>query len=274
MSKEKSVSILGCGWLGLPLARSLMATGHRVKGSTRSKERIAELEASGVEAFQVLADPDAPLLPEAFFQGEILLIDIPPGRKDPGGPERYPEKIRSILDQARKGSVERVLFTSSTSVHPENGRTVSEEDPPSEKGNGPFLHRAEELVKESFPRTSSIVRFGGLIGPGRHPVRYLSGKKSSRNGEAPVNMIHQKDAVAILQRILQEEHWGSVFDACAPEHPTRRDFYQRAAERAGLPGPTFDEEAPLSYKIVEPKRLEENLGYRFHYPDPLEMPVE
>ncbi|MEZ7854793.1 MAG: SDR family NAD(P)-dependent oxidoreductase, partial [Cyclobacteriaceae bacterium] len=31
------ISILGCGWLGLPLARQLVQQGHQIKGSTTSQ---------------------------------------------------------------------------------------------------------------------------------------------------------------------------------------------------------------------------------------------
>lgn len=33
-----TVSILGCGWLGLPLAEQLLAEGYSVKGSTTRAE--------------------------------------------------------------------------------------------------------------------------------------------------------------------------------------------------------------------------------------------
>jgi hypothetical protein len=49
------VLVVGCGCRGLSLARTLSAE-HAVRGTTRSPERIAELEAAGVEG--ALADPD------------------------------------------------------------------------------------------------------------------------------------------------------------------------------------------------------------------------
>ncbi len=145
---------------------------------------------------------------------------------------------------------------------------------PSEKGNGPVLWEAEEAVREAYSDAATIVRFGGLIGPDRHPVRYLSGRQSSRSGDAAVNMIHQADAVGILQCIIEKGLWGDRFNACAPEHPTREAFYVRAAEVLGIPSLSFDPKASLSYKIVDPSHLIERSGYRFRYPDPLEMPVE
>jgi threonine dehydrogenase-like Zn-dependent dehydrogenase len=49
------VLIVGCGCRGLALGRSLSAE-HAIRGTTRFRERLAELEAVGVEG--VVADPD------------------------------------------------------------------------------------------------------------------------------------------------------------------------------------------------------------------------
>lgn len=48
--------IVACGCRGLELARGLKAQGHGVRGTTRDPQRLAVLEAAGVEP--VLADPD------------------------------------------------------------------------------------------------------------------------------------------------------------------------------------------------------------------------
>jgi nucleoside-diphosphate-sugar epimerase len=48
------ILIAGCGCRGLALARALPE--HVVRGTTRSPERVAELEAGGIEG--VVADPD------------------------------------------------------------------------------------------------------------------------------------------------------------------------------------------------------------------------
>jgi putative NADH-flavin reductase len=50
------VLIIGCGCRGRMLARSLVARGHAVRGTTRDPGRLAEIEGAGVQAR--LADPD------------------------------------------------------------------------------------------------------------------------------------------------------------------------------------------------------------------------
>ncbi|WP_460879252.1 hypothetical protein [Pontibacter rugosus] len=60
------------------------------------------------------------------------------------------------------------------------------------------------------------------------------------NGDAPVNLIHLDDCVAILQRIVEQGKWGKVYHASADGHPLRRDFYHAAALALGLAPPEFD----------------------------------
>src|SRR5215208_1450942 len=49
------VLVVGCGCRGRSLAAALRADGHAVRGTTRSADRLAAIEASGVEG--VVADP-------------------------------------------------------------------------------------------------------------------------------------------------------------------------------------------------------------------------
>ncbi len=42
------VSICGCGWLGLPLAKQLVRDGYEVYGSNRDKNRAAQLTEAGI----------------------------------------------------------------------------------------------------------------------------------------------------------------------------------------------------------------------------------
>ena len=39
MSQNK-IGIIGCGWLGLPLAKELISNNHKVKGSTTTEEKL------------------------------------------------------------------------------------------------------------------------------------------------------------------------------------------------------------------------------------------
>ena len=55
-----SISILGCGWLGKPLAVSFLEDGFSVKGSTTSEEKIDILEDLEIDdCFEINEQPSS-----------------------------------------------------------------------------------------------------------------------------------------------------------------------------------------------------------------------
>ena len=85
----KSVSILGCGWLGKPMAVSLLREGFTVKGSTTSEIKIQELEALEIEAYLIDITEFEEF--DLFLSSDILLIAIT--SKDIDAYERLIEQI-------------------------------------------------------------------------------------------------------------------------------------------------------------------------------------
>ena len=81
-----NISILGCGWLGFPLAKRFLDAGHSVKGSTTSQEKLVNLQKEGIISYKINLLPEGVVgdLSAFLSDTEILIIDIPPGlRKDP-----------------------------------------------------------------------------------------------------------------------------------------------------------------------------------------------
>ena len=70
------VSILGCGWLGFPLAKQLVALGCQVSGSTTSAEKISILAEADIKPFLLsLPANKATVFPD-FFDLTAQLIQI------------------------------------------------------------------------------------------------------------------------------------------------------------------------------------------------------
>ena len=49
MIQKDKIGIIGCGWLGLPLAKLFLKNDFLVKGSTTSKEKIKNLKSHNIE---------------------------------------------------------------------------------------------------------------------------------------------------------------------------------------------------------------------------------
>ncbi len=117
------------------------------------------------------------------------------------------------------------------------------------------------LKNEHFQTT--VIRFGGLIGPGRHPVNYLANKTGIKNPKAPVNLIQQEDCIEIINQIIQKEAWGKTFNAAYPDHPTKEDYYTKTAKEKNLNTPDFDQNGVSKGKKISSINLKEVLGFEF-----------
>ncbi|HML94486.1 MAG TPA: SDR family oxidoreductase [Thermodesulfobacteriota bacterium] len=266
----KTVSILGCGWLGLPLGEYLLGKGYGVKGSTRTPGLLPELKAAGIEPYYISLDPGLTGGDgfERFFESEVLVINFPPERRE-DIVDFHTAQIKSLASRVEKSPVKNVIFVSSTSVYPELGREVFEdEEAPPEKASGKALVIAERLLLENPAFRTAVLRFGGLIGYDRKPGRFISGKRGLTGGDSPVNLIHRDDCILIIERIVERDTYGEIFNACADLHPKRKDYYTAQALKIGVPPPAFEGGGKPGFKIVKSDKLKTLLGYEFKYPDP------
>ena len=261
---DKSISVFGCGWLGLPMAVKLLANGWQVKGSTTTETKLTVLAKQGIEPYLVhLANITA--ADKNFFESEVLLINIPPGLRKQRGSD-YLAQMEQLLQVVALSPVKYVVFISSTSVYPELNKVISdvnEADPDN------VLYQSEQLFAECPQFKTTIIRFAGLIGPGRPPARFFAGRQNIPNGQAPVNLIHLDDCIGIVEAVLKQEKFDGVYHAAAPNHPAKQDFYTEAAKHAGLPLPGFVDEL-LEWKVIESGKIIEELGYNISPFSPLQ----
>ncbi|MBT1688721.1 SDR family oxidoreductase [Dawidia soli] len=261
-----TVSILGCGWFGIHFARTLVAEGHTVKGSTTSERKLPLLAEQGIEPFLIHIRPGALMVAPSFFRCDVLVITIPPrAGVTPAG--EYQAAVAQVAALAKQHQVPQVIFISSTAVFSDlNGHVQEDTVPSPESDSGKILLAVEHMLQAETDFTTTIVRFGGLVGPGRDPGRFFAGKKEVPNGHAPVNLIHQDDCTGLCRAILKAKAFGGIVHGCAPDHPTRQAFYRQASKRAGLEAPVFVEEL-TRWKIVEGAQSQSRLAYRYQVDD-------
>lgn len=264
-----TISILGCGWLGLPLGKFLISKGFSVKGSVTDTNKFEILSDAGIAPYRiVLNETVAIVVDQTFFDCDVLIISIPPRRTSHIG-RIFPAKIAQLIPFILESGLSNVLFISSTSVYPDKNQLAKEEDtlvPDKESGRALLL--AENLLNNLTDFQTTVLRFGGLIGADRNPARFLQ-KSTVPVPNSPVNLIHQDDCIGIISAIIEQDLWGETLNASSPEHPLKKDFYSRAAQISGLPEPLISEN-PEAYKIVDSSKLIRLLNYRFKYPSPID----
>lgn len=259
MPEIKTISILGCGWYGFALAQDLIKSGFKVKGSATSTDKADKFTQAGIEFFEVNFGPDSQSYAPKFFECDLLIISIPPKSKS-GEAMLFPAKVNRIKTTLELFKVKHVLFISSTGVYGDYNTEVTEDtDPNPQSDSGKSILAAENGLKNSSGFTATILRFAGLIGPGRNPARFFTGKKDIPNGKAPVNLIHLDTCIEVTKAIINQKAFGYTFNVCSPNHPSKTEFYTQAALKSGLETPEFLDELK-EWKIVSSKNLESVLG--------------
>jgi nucleoside-diphosphate-sugar epimerase len=274
--EREKISILGCGWLGLPLAKSLLLKGYEVKGSTTSESKLDVLKNAGILPFQIQLEAHQIIgsIEDFLKEIDVLIIDIPPGlRREISSLEEmtFVNKIRTLVPFIEKSGIKKVIFVSSTSVYGDGFPIVeiSEENKPNpDTESGKQLAIAETLLQSNLNFKTTVIRFGGLLGDDRHPAKFLAGKTNVENPDAPVNMIQREDCIGIIEKALDfarddNWEWNQTFNAVAPQHPTRKAYYQNKALIFNLPLPTFAEDSESKGKMISSKKVETILGYSF-----------
>ncbi|MBC9797962.1 SDR family oxidoreductase [Sinomicrobium weinanense] len=259
------IAILGCGWLGFPLAKALIKHGYQVHGSTTSPGKTEELASAGIRPFLVrLGEGGIEGNMKSFLKNmETVIVNIPPKLRGTT-PESFVKKTEHLIPVLENSGIRHVLFISSTAIYPDDNSTITEETlPRPETESGKQLLASETLLQSCPAFRTTILRFGGLIGPDRHPVHHLAGKKGLKNPDAPVNLIHLDDCIRIIPEIIRQQKWGKVYNAVFPSHPKRKVYYTEKAGELGLVPPQFVALSGSKGKIISPEKLRKELGYTF-----------
>jgi nucleoside-diphosphate-sugar epimerase len=257
------IGIMGGGWLGLAVAEKAMERNHSIKVSTTHKEKSTLLKKKGFDAAVVeVSEFDINGENDFFNDVKLLIISIPPGlRKNPN--RNYIAVIEQIINKIELTGIEKVIFTSSTSVYGNQAETITEESEllgTTEAARQIIAVEKKLLEHKQFE--SCILRLGGLVGPNRHPIFTLSGKKNIPNPLSPINFIHQQDAVSIILHIIENWQGNQAYNAVTPFHPTRINYYSEMAKIAALEAPAF-EKSGIVRGIVSANKVRKDLNFKF-----------
>ncbi|MDO6813956.1 uroporphyrinogen-III C-methyltransferase [Tenacibaculum soleae] len=265
---KKGISILGLGWLGLPLALQLQKSGYAINGSTSRLNNLKSLATYSFHTCRIKVEADTIIGDwESFIHDtSTLIINFPPKRIE-NIETIHPLQIKQIIKHTPKKT--KIIFVSSTSVYQNTNTLVSESlHCIPEKASGKALIEAEQLLQQHFGNNLTVLRLAGLIGPKRHPGRFLANKKQLKNPNVPVNLIHQKDVIRLIATIINKDCFGEIINGCADIHPKRKDFYENAAIKLNMPAPVFETNSKESYKIVDNSKSKSILNFTYQFSNP------
>jgi len=254
--------IVGCGDLGTEVGLRLTAAGHRVTGWRRM------LPAGGSPIDFVSADVTGPVqVPDDTTH---LVICLAPRRDGTDDYETtYLDGLRNVLAGLRTRP-ERAVLVSSTAVYGSLVGRVDEDTPiPDPSGRAAALLTAERMFRDAMGARGSVLRCGGIYGPGRtHLIdKVLSGTAVVPEGSAVTNRIHRDDAAAAVVHLLGHADAAPVYIGVDEEPAEMAEVLGFLAGRLGVPRPgtgAVTRERGGS-RICDSARLRAT-GFRFAYP--------
>ena len=149
------VAILGCGWLGLPLAIKLLKSGYQVNGSTTSIEKRNTLIDTGINSYILDLDNLENDLND-FFNVDELIITIPPRLKN------HIKIFKSLIAKIESSPIKRVTYTSSISVYGNATGIITEETETNPtRASVIQITEIEQLLLNNTKFNTNIIRLGG-----------------------------------------------------------------------------------------------------------------
>ena len=266
---SKSITILGCGYLGSALADICLEKGWQVSALTRNPNTSSQLEARGLHKVVQANLQDENWHVELDSVQDFVVNCVGASSPDADGYiQSYVDGQDSVVKWLANGKVNSLVFTSSCSVYPQTGKRLVDETAScngvSEKGG--LLLAAEQ---KCFPppqtvRRSFILRLAGLYGPGRHLLlnKVKSSEQFDGNADRVLNLIHRDDAVNAVLSCLEadDSNIGRIYNVSDGSHASRGQIANWLAHQSNSSEPTFkedDEEGTPNRKISNNRILDE-----------------
>lgn len=267
---DNAVLIAGCGDLGTAAGLALAARGHTVIGLRRRAEPLpAPLHTLQADLTQ---PPTLARLPDGISL--VYYIATPDGFDDDAYRLAYVEGLRNLLDALgrQQQAPRRLVLVSSTAVYGQlNGEWVDEDSPTEPNSfSGRRMLESEQLALSSgIPCT--ILRFGGIYGPGRERMltKVRNGEPCPATPPLYTNRIHRDDCVQTLLHVADEQVPPGLYLATDDAPCTQCELMDWLASQLGLPKPPRTAAAPGgrrgSNKRCRNDRLKAT-GFRLRYP--------
>ncbi len=257
------ILIVGCGYVGQALAKYYLALNHEVFALQRHPVAI-----DGIT--NLIGDVTQIHLGNLPIFDSIFYLIAPGHSSDNAYQHAYVQGIQNVLQQIPKQSNTRIIYVSSTAVYGQHqGEWVNEESATFPIDfSGKRLLEGESIVQHSgFSHT--IVRFGGIYGPGR--TRLIEQVKNRQATLTPTlcytNRIHLADCVGMLAFLAQHPTPPSVILGVDCEPIVYNDLLLWLANQLHAPIPPIGETPARLLKSNKrcSNQLLLSLGYVFQY---------
>jgi nucleoside-diphosphate-sugar epimerase len=262
----------------------LTAAGHVAAGTTRRRERFAEIEAAGAEPFLLDAADGSGLDRVRDWAPQLVFDMIRPLRT--GRDDYTPSASARIVDALVELELDAAVYVSSTSVYGRRDGEWTDESTPAEPASplGAARLATESLYLAAHAERGlpvRIARVPGIYGPGRTLRERLETGAYRRVDEENlwVSRIHVDDLARGLIAAAARGRAGEVYLLCDDEPLTGREYVELTADLLSLPLPPAVSREDIRHELsasaferrvsarrCSNRRMREELGVELEYP--------
>lgn len=255
------VVIVGCGWLGLQLATALHYAGHQVFASRRSMKGLAQLPQGVNPLLLDLSAVTATTEIISAMHNAMVVCAIPPALRSGGA--HYGAALTQLAQLMQNAGSLGVVHFSSSGIY--QGLTADVDETVALRHDidrVTTLAQGEAILQQALPLCITL-RLAGLMGPGRHPGRFVAGK-TLPSPDGLINMLHADDACRAVLRLLScNELHSATYNLSCPLPVARRQFYQ-AASKALQTAVSFSDDLVISHRSV-PLLFIQHFAFKYRF---------
>jgi nucleoside-diphosphate-sugar epimerase len=268
------IAIIGCGYLGLSLAKELYKKGHFVTCTTTNPDTIKKLSQTTQKSL-ILNGNDEKTISLILNDNDIIILTV--------GTHNNNDYENTFINTAKTlkncainlNSPKKIIYTSKSSIYGDHhGMWVDESASLNAKDEESKILIDTENILLSLKDIGwkvCLLRVAQIYGPQRSIFDLF--KSTYKNimpgdGKYYTNMVHLLDVIGIITYVIEKELIG-IFNVADDGHPTRQEFADMVCTKLNLSKPKYDPrlaDFPDNNKRISNYRIKEK-GYIFKYPN-------
>jgi len=262
MNQPNIIIIIGCGDIGIRVARRWQKSTSKIIGVVRSEKSAEKLRQNNIQP--IVADLDQPnKLPELSLKKSLVYYFAPPNRSGV-----QDDRMRSFLAGITPENIPaQIIYISTSGVYGDCGSNWITEEQPVNPATDRSKRRVDaEVTLQNWAQNTSyainILRVPGIYGPGRLPIdRVRNGEPILRAEDAPIsNRIHADDLAQAAENAAHFGKSGAIYNVSDGRPSTVTEYYNTLADMLGVPRPPVitREEARRTFSPTRMSFLQES----------------
>ena len=235
----KQILIIGCGDIGLRVAKIWKNTGKTVFAAARSEASIDLFRQQHIHACQ--ADLDNPESLKHLPTRQALVYYFAP----PPANGQLDSRMENFLNAITTDNLpSKLIYISTSGVYgDQQGKLIDEQTPTNPQvDRAKRRYHAETLLQLWHEQTQVpivILRVGGIYGPGRLPLQRLKDQVPMlhENLSPQTNRIHADDLAQICMAAATKGRAGEIYNVSDGTNSNMTEYFNTIADFCNLPRP-------------------------------------